>query len=431
MQRIIIYTAANVLAGYYYSWRTAIIFMGLVLAAELYDAICFRNILSVKAWNARHVRIAMISLYIGTAFSAVVIASFSITLAGMQGTDNGHFLSMFLLFSASIFAAMNNRHFLNVLALRLSIYVAAILYIPVRDVWIERPPISSEIWLHLFTVIFVLAFILECARNFIAGYNANLRSRKALEEEHERTKAAFQAKTRFLSTVSHELRTPLTSIKGALEVINTGALGEAPEKMRGPLDVATRNSRRLAELVSDLLLLQKAEAGKFDFNMEHADLSELMTEIVERFRPFAENLEVALKVDVPDAQLWARIDKTRFNQVIANILSNATKFSRKDGGEVNVALRPSGDMIRIAISDNGEGIPEEFRDKVFQEFQQAGPLETRRHEGTGLGLSLSKRIIDAHDGRIWFTTSTGRGTTFFIELAREPEPIESSSVVAA
>lgn len=422
MQRIAIYSAAIFLAGAYYDWKLALLFYALVWAGEAYDVASFRNILSTREWDMKTVRRFMREVYAGTAISSTVIALFCISVSIQQGPDTGHFMPLFMLFSAAIFAAINNHHFLPVLAFRLAIYVAAILFIPIRDLVIVKPPLTSELWLHFFTVIFVLIFVIECSRSFLVGYSASLRSRQELETEHERTKAAYQAKTQFLSTVSHELRTPLTSIKGSLEIIHSGVLGEPPEKMAKPLDIATRNTRRLADLVNDLLLLQKAEAGKIEFEFETRDLGELLHEAVERFRPFADRKNVTIKLDAPLGEYWARFDRMRLDQVITNLLSNATKFS-DEHAEVRVSLKRNGDLLRLAVADDGIGIAEEARGKLFEEFSQVDSSNTRKFEGTGLGLNISKRIVEAHKGQIDFTSKLGAGSTFFIDLHEEDAPI--------
>lgn len=430
VQRIVIYSAAIFLAGVYYDWRISLFFYALTWAAEAYDAAAFRRILMTRQWDKAAVRRSMRQIYIGTVFSATVISFFCIAFASQQGPETGHFMPLFMLFSASIFAAMNNRHFLPVLMLRLAIYVAAILFIPIRDLWIVRPPLSSEVWLHFFTVLFVLGFIIECSRSFVNSYTDYLRGRRELEEEHERTKAAYHAKTQFLSTVSHELRTPLTSIKGSLEMINSGALGEAPENMRKPLDIAMRNSRRLADLVGDLLLLQKAEASKIDFVFSIQDVGELVNESVERFRPFADRKKAIIVTDVPTGEFWARFDRHRLDQVITNLLSNAVKFC-DENAEVRVSVKRYNEFVRVSVSDNGIGIPESERDHVFEEFRQLDSSNTRKFEGTGLGLNISKRIIEAHDGNIDFTSKVGVGTTFFIDLHEEDEPMQDTDSKAA
>ncbi len=226
VQRIVIYTAAILLAGAYYDWVTAAFFYVLVLIGEAYDFFVFRNILARRTWIQADIRRSMVKIYVGTIFSSTAISLFAISFASQQSPETGHFMPMFMLVSASIFATMNNHHFLPVLTTRLSIYVSAILFVPIYDLWITSAPLQSEVWLHFFTVIFVLGFLLELAREFISSYNHRLKVRLDLEREHQKTKAAYIAKTEFLATVSHELRTPLTSIKGGLEMINSGALGE-------------------------------------------------------------------------------------------------------------------------------------------------------------------------------------------------------------
>lgn len=427
LQRIVIYSAAIFLAGAYYDWWIALIFYALTLAAELYDGTTFRKILVTRQWTERAVRRSMRDIYIGTAISATVISAFTVSVAVQQGPETGHFMPLFMLFSAAVFAAINNHHFLRVLALRLAIYVATILYIPIRDIWIVQPPLSSELWLHFFTVLFVLGFIVECSRSFLVGYSNYLRSLHKLEHEHERTKAAYEAKTQFLSTVSHELRTPLTSIKGSLEIISSGVLGKPPEKMAKPLDIATRNARRLADLVNDLLLLQKAEAGKIDYFFETADVGDLVKEVIERFRPFADRRNISITTDLEAVGHWARFDKVRLDQVITNLLSNATKFSYDDG-EVRVLLSHHDGNVRILVSDDGIGIADASRHKIFQEFSQVDSTNARKFEGTGLGLNISKRIVDAHGGEIDFTSKLGVGSTFFIDLPEEDAPAQDAPV---
>ncbi len=426
LQRVAIYSAAIFLAGVYYDWKIAIIFYALVWTAEVYDSAVFRKILTIRKWDDAVVRRCVRAVYVGTVISAVVISAFCISVAIQQGPENGHFMPLFMLFSAAIFAAINNHHFLGVLALRVAIYVAAILYIPVRDIWIMSPPLSSELWLHFFTVLFVLSFIVELSRSFLAGYTDHLRSRRALEEEHERTKAAYHAKTQFLSTVSHELRTPLTSIKGSLEIINSGVLGQPPEKMVKPLDIATRNATRLADLVNDLLLLQKAEAGKIDYFFEVRDVGELVHQTIERFRPFADRKNITISADVPLGEYWARFDSMRLDQVITNLLSNATKFS-KDLGEVRVSLKRQDGFVRLSVEDDGIGIADSARNRVFEEFRQVDSSNARKFEGTGLGLNIAKRIIEAHEGKLDFVSKLGVGSTFFIDLHEEAAPIEDEN----
>jgi signal transduction histidine kinase len=415
VQRIVIYTAAILLAGAYYDWVTAAFFYVLVLIGEAYDFFVFRNILARRTWIQADIRRSMVKIYVGTIFSSTAISLFAISFASQQSPETGHFMPMFMLVSASIFATMNNHHFLPVLATRLTIYVSAILFVPIYDLWITSAPLQSEVWLHFFTVIFVLGFLLELARGFISSYNHRLKVRLDLEREHQKTKAAYIAKSEFLATVSHELRTPLTSIKGGLEMINSGALGELPEKMSRPLEIAVKNTRKLASLVDDLLLLQSAESGKLSFKFESVDIDELVAQTVERFMPFAESAKVAITVESKQDGSLVKCDAKRLEQVITNLLSNAAKFSNEQG-DITISIKKMGESVRVSVADNGIGIPDGSDAKIFEEFGQLDSSDTRKFQGTGLGLNISKRIVEAHGGQIGYTSILGEGSTFFFDL---------------
>jgi signal transduction histidine kinase len=414
-QRIVIYTAAILLAGAYYDWVTAAAFYVLVLIGEAYDFFVFRNILDRRTWIQADIGRSMSKIYVGTIFSSTTISLFAISFASQQSPETGHFMPMFMLVSASIFATMNNHHFLPVLATRLAIYVSAILFIPIYDLWITSAPLQSEVWLHFFTVIFVLGFLLELAREFISSYNHRLKVRLDLESEHQKTKAAYIAKTEFLATVSHELRTPLTSIKGGLEMINSGVLGELPEKMSKPFEIAVKNTRKLATLVDDLLLLQSAESGKLSFKFESVDIGELVAKTVERFIPFAESAKVAIRVESKQDGSLVKCDAKRIEQVMTNLLSNAAKFSHEHG-DITISIEEMGESVRVSVADNGIGIPDGSEAEIFEAFGQLDSSDTRKFQGTGLGLNISERIVEAHGGQIGYTSILGEGSTFFFDL---------------
>ncbi len=410
-QRAAIYTTSLFFAGFYYDQSVAIIFFALILASEIYDTLVLRRIRLSTSANPINVRTALIHTGVVTFLSATTVALFCIAIAIQQGTDGNHFLPLFLLVSASIFAAMNNHQFIPILAVRLTIYIGAILFIPIRDVWIERPPIHSELWLNLFTVLFVLGFIVELARSFLKGYSASLKSRHALQIEHKHALAANEAKTRFLATVSHELRTPLTSIKGSLDIINSGRLGAPPDNMARLLDMAGRNSNRLNDLVGDLLLLQTSDAGKLSLNMAKTDLGEVVLGAVQSFQSYAGGLGVKVECDVRLDKHFVHGDKKRLDQVINNLLSNAAKFS-DTGDIVRVSLRRVGAKLELSVRDQGIGIPAGSETTVFEEFGQIDSSDQRKFQGTGLGLSISRRIIEAHGGSISYDSVLGKGTTF-------------------
>jgi signal transduction histidine kinase len=421
LQRMVIYTAAVLLAGFYYSSLIATFFFLIILIFEVYDGMVLRYIMQIKQNDTASARKALVHTYVVTALSSATISLFCISIAAQQGTGGNHFLPLFMLVSASIFAAMNNHQFLPVLGMRLAIYVGAILYIPIRDVWIAWPPINSEIWLNLFTVLFVLGFIFELARNFLTGYSALLRSRRALQVKHKHALAASEAKTRFLATVSHELRTPLTSIKGALDILNSGAAGEVPAKMSKLLDMAGRNSNRLSELVNDLLLIQSSDAGKLALDVSKVDLGEVVSAAVDNFHGYAQKLGVEVDSNVQGGKFYTKGDAKRLDQVIMNLLSNAAKFS-DSGDVVTIRLNQSGADLVISVADTGIGIPPGSEAKIFADFGQIDNSDQRKFQGTGLGLAISKRIVSAHGGKIDYESRLGQGSTFRVTLTEDGQP---------
>ncbi|WP_417271844.1 sensor histidine kinase [Celeribacter halophilus] len=424
VQRFLIYGIAILLAGAYYSWPLAAVFICLVVLCETYDFFVARRIRVQNVWTAKAIRSALFKLFLGTITSAVTISVFSISFAMQQSPESGHFMPMFMLVSASIFATMHNHQFLSLLATRLLIYVAAIIYIPVHDLVITSAPLGSEIWLHFFTVVFVLGFLVELARNFVSSYSDALKNLMDLEAKHEQVKMAYQAKTEFVGTVSHELRTPLTSIKGALDLMNSGVLGDVPEKMQSPIKIAQRNAIRLSAMVEDLLLLQRIDAGRLDFTFERVELNTFLQDVVDRFLPFADYKGVTVRKTVADEDFFVDCDEKRIEQVISNLLSNAAKFS-ESGGKITVGLERFGNYARISVADEGIGIPKDTGDRIFEAFNQLDTSASRKFEGTGLGLNISRKIVEAHDGLLSYGSELGKGTTFFVDL-----PIHHDGVVS-
>lgn len=223
----------------------------------------------------------------------------------------------------------------------------------------------------------------------------------------------------FVATVSHELRTPLTAIRGALGLLKNQAESQLPGNMVSLLDIAHNNSERLALLINDILDMEKIESGNMPFEIEAHQLMPLIQEAVESMHAYAEphGVEIRIVSDVADASV--RADRHRFLQIMANLLSNAVKFSPA-GGIVDVAVAPSGEMVRVSVHDRGAGIPEEFQPRLFHKFARADSSDTRKHRGTGLGLSITKALVERMDGTIDFKTGPG-GTTFFFDLPAASE----------
>ena len=230
-------------------------------------------------------------------------------------------------------------------------------------------------------------------------------------------KEVERMKNEFVSTVSHELRTPLTAISASLSLLADGMAGELPPDALGLVGIANASSGRLVRLIGDVLDIQKMEAGQMDYRREVQPLAPIAEAAVDAMESFAAQAGVRLGFEAAEGagQLRADVDRDRLTQVLTNLLSNAIKFSEA-GGEVVTRLDSDGGALRIAVSDHGAGIPEQFRGRVFQRFAQADSADSRRNGGTGLGLSICKTIVEEHDGRIWFESSEGAGSTFFVEL---------------
>ena len=199
-------------------------------------------------------------------------------------------------------------------------------------------------------------------------------------------------KSEFVSTISHELRTPLTSIAGSLTLISGGAAGEVPPKIARLVGIARQNSERLIRLINDILDLEKAEAGKLEFQFSVRSLRAEVASVAEFNRGFAQSLGVAIELEEgDDADVF--IDSDRLTQVLTNLISNAAKFS-PPGGTVRIRIDREDPGVRVTVSDNGPGIPAEFCARIFQKFAQADASDSRAKSGTGLGLSIAKTITE-------------------------------------
>ncbi|AKI02022.1 PAS domain S-box [Hoeflea sp. IMCC20628] len=231
-------------------------------------------------------------------------------------------------------------------------------------------------------------------------------------------------KSDFVSIVSHELRTPLTSIRGALGLVMGAMSKEMPDKALRLIDIAHKNCERLTLLINDILDIDKIASGQMRFDMKQQELASLLKQAVDVNQPYADNLGVTIKISEIDPDLAVNADPERFAQVMANLLSNAAKFSSRDD-QVEISAHRNGDLIRVVIKDNGEGIPEEFRPQIFGKFLQSDSSSTRVKGGSGLGLHISKQIVERMGGVIGFETETGKGTTFWIDF-----PIPTQEVLA-
>lgn len=222
-------------------------------------------------------------------------------------------------------------------------------------------------------------------------------------------------KDEFVSIVSHELRTPLTSIQGSLSLLVAGAAGEMPDKAQHLLQIGKQNTERLVRLINDILDIAKIEAGKMDFKIETLDIALIIKEAIDTHQTFADKFHIKVNLE-ESSSILVNIDHDRLLQVVINLLSNAIKFSPQDE-TVNVSIKENNkNMVMVAITNKGAGIPKEFQAHIFKKFSQANMQATRTQAGTGLGLSISKEIVERLNGNIGFTSEENKETTFFFEL---------------
>ncbi|MBT4711037.1 MAG: HAMP domain-containing histidine kinase [Alphaproteobacteria bacterium] len=238
---------------------------------------------------------------------------------------------------------------------------------------------------------------------------------KAAEHDVTHLKELGRLKSEFVSTVSHELRTPLTSIKGALGLVRSGITGQLPDRLKAMLEIAYANSDRLIRLINDILDIEKIEAGKMQFTMATENLSDIVRKSISANQTYAEDRDVEFVLDNFPAEAMVVVDKDRLSQVMANLLSNAAKFSPR-GGRVGISIEPHEGSFRVSVKDQGAGIPEDFKPRIFEKFSQADSSDTRTVSGTGLGLSICKAILEHHRGDIGFSSDSGLGSTFFFDV---------------
>lgn len=224
-----------------------------------------------------------------------------------------------------------------------------------------------------------------------------------------------QLKNQFVSSVNHELRTPLTSIAGALALLNSDSV-ELPESAAPLVEIAARNAARLKRLVDDLLDLDRIDGGKLKYLIMPTDLGSLLLDVVEQTSPFAQEAGVRLTLEVPRTPINAMTDGDRLFQVIANLISNAAKFS-PSGSTVSVVLLSGIDHVRIRVTDQGPGVPEEFRPRLFDRFSQSSHTSRLTNmPGTGLGLAISKAIVDQLGGTLSLDETYVGGAAFDVIL---------------
>jgi len=261
---------------------------------------------------------------------------------------------------------------------------------------------------------------------------------RELEMTSERLREANKAKSEFLANMSHELRTPLNAIIGFSEVLRDGLCGELNQEQLEAIFDIHASGEDLLQMINDILDMSKVEAGKFDFHIEMFPFDDILQSVENVFGNMIKKKEQNFTVKVPDDfdtgfdtlsatqpksptqskdLPFIYADKTRFKQIFYNLLSNAVKFT-PEGGSIIVTASCDDNEFLFEVEDTGIGIREEDMDKLFKEFSQIDSSYSRQHEGTGLGLALTKKLVQMHEGNIWAESEYGKGSKFSFTIPR-------------
>ena len=251
----------------------------------------------------------------------------------------------------------------------------------------------------------------------------NARLFREIADKSRQLEAASRHKSEFLANMSHELRTPLNAILGFSEVLAERMFGEVNEKQAEYLQDILSSGRHLLSLINDILDLSKVEAGRLELELGRFHLPTALDNALTLVRERATRHGITLTQTVDERVGDIVADERKVKQILVNLLSNAVKFT-PEGGRVGLTATAADGVITIAVSDTGIGIAPEDQAAIFEEFRQVGRDDARKQEGTGLGLTLAKKFVELHGGRIWVQSQVGQGSTFSFTLPVRPDRLE-------
>lgn len=282
-----------------------------------------------------------------------------------------------------------------------------------RNIYNMQLTVVIIIFIGLGVLYFSLIWIVKDASDTI------IKQSMAIKKSFDDLKAVDIMKNHFISTMSHELRTPLNSIIGFSDILKQKTMGELNEKQEKYLDNILRSSQHLLTLVNEIIDIIIMDAGKLELVISKIPVNITIDENIEYIRPIAEEKMVTISKDIDPQLEFIEADKDKFSQILRYILENAVKFCKAGGGVIKIIALKKGNMAQFSISDNGIGIKEENIERLFQVFQQLDSGISRRYQGTGLGLSASKKLVELHGGKIWAESKYGEGSTFTFQIPIE------------
>lgn len=263
-----------------------------------------------------------------------------------------------------------------------------------------------------------MTFLAESLSPFEMAQRGYLVATEAANEARREAERANQAKSEFLSRVSHELRTPFNAVLGFAQILE---MDELTEDQRDSVEQIIKAGRHLLQLVDEVLDISRIESGTLSLSIEPVALRELAGEALDLVRGIADGRGISLQADIGSAEgTFVMADRQRLKQVLLNLLSNAVKYNKEEGS-ATLSIGKQGELARIEVADTGRGIPQDRIDRLFNPFERLG-AERGEVEGTGLGLAVSKRLVEAMGGAVGLAGTSETGTIFFVELRQTDPP---------
>jgi signal transduction histidine kinase len=352
--------------------------------------------------NERKKQIAYILF--GTAGYLLIVVPLSVLLPVITGSNKYAKFSPYAWFFFLFFTALaiTRYHLFGIEVILTEILVGIIGILLVVQIFTA----PTVLWRIVNSGIFVLFCIFGYL--LIRGVFREIKRREEAEK-------LSRAKSEFIAIASHQLRTPLSTIKGYLSMILEGNYGKLPEKIKEKVENVYQSNERLIKLVNDVLSVSKIEAGETEMNWEKEDLREIIKEVISELSIKAREKNLYLKFEEPKEFPKILLDREKIRQVILNLVDNAIRYTQKGG--VTVRLQIGNGRLQIVVSDTGEGLTKEEKEKLFERFSRGTAGTKFWTEGAGLGLYIARRFVEMHKGKIWAESEgRGKGSTFYVEL---------------
>ncbi len=362
------------------------------------------------------IRYVLVGLTLALVFGFVtniVLYSLGITEASRYGP------LATIIFSGFVTIAILKHYLFDIKVIAAEFFTVAFLFIFLASIVLATTPGQRVMNAVFFGTGMVLGvFLIRSVTKEVRLRERSQEMTKELQRAYRELKKLDEAKSEFIAMASHQLRTPLTIIKGFTSMLLEGTYGELPKKAEKPIRSTFDSSERLVSIVDDLLDISKVDLGRLEVRPEEVNLSETISGVVKELKPKAEEKGLKLVFNKPQKLGKIRLDKLKIRQVIFNVIDNAIKYT--DEGRVEVEVRDEETKVIITVKDTGEGLTKEEEKRIFESFTRGQAGIDKWVKGVGLGLYLSKKYVEFHNGRVWASSEgKGKGSTFYIELPKK------------